>query len=255
MIDIHSHILPGVDDGASTIEDSLDMARSAHLRGIQKIIATPHYGNGRFQVSRDQVDYQMNELEERLRDEQIPIEVFPGHEVRITRDLIEDVLSGKVLTLANSNYLLVEFPHNEVPKFTDEIVHELTLLGIVPIIAHPERNIEIANNPDVLADLVELGALTQITSHTLIGQFGKKGVSICNELCNRNLVHFIASDAHDIEVRGFSLTEGYRVLVQKFGPDYVEYLKLNAVRLLSNEHIEAYRKVETTSLWTKWFRK
>lgn len=255
MIDIHSHILPSVDDGAKTIEDSINMARVANRIGITRIIATPHYGNGRFQVSLDEINSRIGEVKERLLEERIPIELSAGHEVRINRYLIEDVQNGNVLTLANSNYLLVELPSNEIPKYTNEIFHELILMGIIPIIAHPERNIEISNHPDKLHDLVELGALTQLTSHSIIGLFGKKIASSCVDLCNRNLVHFIANDAHDIETRGFSMLEAYRLLARTYGLGYVEYLKQNAFDVLNNNNIVSRFKVEPASRWTKWFGK
>ncbi len=217
MIDIHCHILPGVDDGATTLKDSIEMAKAAVEEGITTIIATPHH-NHHFQNHGENIKNQVARLNEHLRNEKIDIEILEGQEPRITGDIIEDIDSGEILTLCNSGqYVHIELPSNQVPSYTHSIIFELRLKGITPIIVHPERNSEIIENSSLLYDLVTEGALTQVTAGSVIGNFGKKIQKFSYQLIEHNLTHFIASDAHNISNRSFHLRRAYQDVETKLG--------------------------------------
>lgn len=237
MIDTHCHILPEVDDGAESWEDSLEMARAAVSEGITTIIATPHHHNGRHVNNCNNVHGLVDAINVRLEDADIPLIVLPGQEVRSYSRIIEDYESGDTIGLNHSRYMLVEFPSDRVPSSYEDIFHELQLAGVIPIIAHPERNAELANNSDRLGELIELGALAQVTAHSINGGFGPKVQRIALDMCCRNLVQIVASDAHGIRKRPFGLREAYTHLESNIGMDAVEEMKNRAEAIVRNETI------------------
>ena len=163
MIDIHCHILPGIDDGAENIEDSLQMAKEAVRQGIHAIIATPHY-NQHYHNEKQNIIAKAAELNLHLSENNIPLTIIPGQEIRIYGEILEDYQSGKILTMAQTTYLFIELPSGHVPRFTERLLYDLQVAGLVPIIVHPERNQEIIKNPDLLYGFVNNGALSQITA-------------------------------------------------------------------------------------------
>ena len=163
MIDIHCHILPGIDDGAKTSGDTLTMLKSAIDEGITTITATPHH-NPQFNNESPLILKKVKEVQNIIDEHQLPIEVLPGQEVRIYGDLLKEFSEGKLLTAAGtSSYILIEFPSNHVPAYAKELFYNIQLEGLQPILVHPERNSGIIENPDILFDFIEQGVLSQIT--------------------------------------------------------------------------------------------
>jgi protein-tyrosine phosphatase len=238
MIDIHSHILPGVDDGAQTIEDAIAMANSAASEGITKIIATPHHKNGSYENPKQKILQHVDQLNAVLKERNIPLTVLPGQEVRIYGDILKDYENGELLTLTNeSPYLFIEFPSNHVPRYAEQLLFELQMRGINPIIVHPERNVEISETPELLYQLVERGALTQLTAASVAGYFGKKIKKFTLQIIEANLAHFIASDAHNITNRGFHMREAYQVVKKEFGTGAVYFFHENAELLVDGKNV------------------
>ncbi|PAE25780.1 CpsB/CapC family capsule biosynthesis tyrosine phosphatase [Bacillus sp. 7894-2] len=236
MIDIHCHILPGVDDGAQTIEDSLDMAKEAVKEGISSIIATPHH-NHSYQNIKSEIITAVQELNNRLNEEAVPLKVLPGQEVRIYGEIIEGIKSGEILSLSETQYLFIEFPSNHVPRYAERLLFDIQLQGLVPIIVHPERNKQIMEQPDLLYQFVEKGALTQVTASSLCGYFGNNIKKFSLQLIEANLTHFIASDAHNVNNRTFKITEAFNLIDSKYGPDMVYLFSENAELLVENSNI------------------
>ena len=217
MIDLHCHILPGIDDGAKDIEDSLAMARMAVAEGVTHILATPHYKNGRWTNEKDVINKQVEILQQELDSRAIPLTIFPGQEVRIVGELIEDISENKIQFIdEGSQFLLIEFPTATIPAFTDSLFFELQKTGITPIIVHPERNHAILTDPNELLSLIEKGALAQLTAGSYVGSFGKKIQKFSKQLIEADLVHFIASDAHNTTSRSFYMKEAYQQLEKEF---------------------------------------
>lgn len=235
MIDIHCHILPGVDDGPSTIEESIEMAKEAVAEGISIIIATPHHHNNQYINTKENIIHHVNYLNSVLKKENIPLEILPGQENRIFGELIDDFQKGEILTLTNSNYLFIEFPTASVPKYSDRLLYDIQIEGLTPIIVHPERNKEIIENPSVLYNLVKNGALTQLTAASLAGYFGKNIQKFSRKLIENNLTHFVASDAHNVYNRTFKLNEAYEIISKEFGNDYAYMFKENSESIVRNE--------------------
>ncbi|MED3985212.1 tyrosine protein phosphatase [Peribacillus simplex] len=236
MIDIHCHILPGVDDGSADMKESLNMARKAVEAGITHIFATPHHLNEKYvNVKSDIIDRAVR-LNESFHLENIPLTIHPGQEVRIHRDIFSSLDKEEILTLDdNGTYILLELPSGRVPSYTQEVIYELLLKGIIPIIVHPERNKELIANHKLLFELVQEGALTQITSGSITGNFGKGIQSFSKKIIEHNLAHFIATDAHNIGSRGFTLQQAYETITKTYGIQRTFYFKENAEQLLKGQ--------------------
>ncbi len=162
MIDIHCHILPGIDDGAKTAEDTLTMLKSAIDEGITVITATPHL-NPEYHNEAPLILTKVKEVQTMIDENHLPIQILPGQEVRIYGDLLKDFSDGKLLTSAGtSTYMLVEFPTNHVPRYAGELFYNMKLQGIQPILVHPERNSGIIENPKLLFEFIEQGVLSKL---------------------------------------------------------------------------------------------
>ena len=238
MIDIHCHILPGVDDGAKHTEESVQMAKAAVSQGINTIIATPHHLNGTYDNYKDDIIDAVNDLNNRLQDEDIPLTILPGQETRINGEMVTDLENGELLPLnESSQYLFVELPSDHVPRYTRQLLFDLQVKEITPIIVHPERNKELMENPNILYDFVKNGTLTQVTAASVAGKFGKKVKKLSLQLIEANLTHFIASDAHNTRTRGFVMQEAHTIIKKEFGASMVYWFMENAQFLVNNDNV------------------
>ena len=237
MIDIHTHILPGIDDGAQTEEEAIEMAKKAYKNGIRTLIATPHHMNRTYMNEKTNIEAHVRILNELFQSQLIPLQILPGQELRIYGQVIDDLRAGKIQTLNNSKYLLIEFPTSEVPNYTEQLFFDLLREGIIPIIAHPERNRELIRNPEILYELVKKGALAQLTSGSLTGVFGKEIEKVAHEFLSRHLIHFIATDAHNIDTRTFDLDEAYSCVEKEHGSELVYLLKENSNLVINNLNV------------------
>ncbi|TRZ36822.1 tyrosine protein phosphatase [Niallia circulans] len=235
MIDIHCHILPGIDDGPSSVEESLLMAREAVKEGIHTIIATPHHRNNRYENIKEEVLKNVIKLNSELTNENIPLTILPGQENRIFGELLEDYQKGEILTLNDTDYLFIEFPTSSVPRYSERLLYDIQVKGLTPIIVHPERNKELLNNPKILYDIVKNGALTQVTAASIAGYFGKPVQKFSKQLIENNLTHFIASDAHNTNNRSFKLNEAFKIIDKDFGVDFVYLFIENSEALIENK--------------------
>jgi len=202
MIDIHAHILPSIDDGPETIEESIELCKIAANDGIKKIVATPHSKDGVYEAKSDKILETVDVLNLKLKENQIDIEILPGSETHIHEGLVESVESGKVLTINNSGkFILFELPFVFIPPGTEEFVFNLKANGIVPIIAHAERISAFQKNPELVGQLVKVGALVQVNALALTGRAGPIEKECVELLLKNRWVHFIASDVHSLAGR------------------------------------------------------
>lgn len=220
MIDLHFHCLPGIDDGPDSWDSAVALCRRAAEEGTTSIVATPH-------VLRDGW---LNE-DPRERDELIlklntllggSPAILPGCEFFYTYDapeLWEQGADGPLTGLNRSSYLLLEFPGTLVPRDAENVIHELVVLGVTPVIAHPERNLEFARDPELLERFVSKGAITQITAASLTGEFGRPPLSAAHEFFRRGLVQTVASDAHNLVRRPPRLAAARERVRKDWGED------------------------------------
>ena len=249
MIDLHTHILWGLDDGARTLKDSLEMCRIARGDGIKTIVATPHTLNGLYQNDRPSILTKVHELnrviskqlsvksselsyrlsvisskketpitgnESRMTDSELPItnnhvpitnpqseiKILPGSDVHLCDQTIRQLDGGKVTTIGDGGkYLLLEFPFQSIPYGAEEVLFQLLSREIIPIISHPERNLEIGDNAQRYCEMIRMGCLGQLTAMSLTGGFGPEVRRGAEKLLRKGLVHIIASDAHSTDGR------------------------------------------------------
>ena len=202
MIDLHCHILPGVDDGAKSLEESLLMARRAVEDGIHTIVATPHTLNGIYINSARKVTPKVAFLQETLLKNHIKLQLYVGADVHLCPHMLELIESGDAGTINNARkYILLEFPSQVVPPKVKDEIFSLKLNGITPIISHLERNPVIQHNIDILYEFIRMGALCQVTAMSITGDFGGIAMQCAERLLRHRMVHVIASDAHSSESR------------------------------------------------------
>lgn len=218
MIDLHCHILPGIDDGPADINISIEMARIAAADGITTIVATPHVKERMHPAS--EIGERIAELNERLDALNIPVRILPGADVYA---LLDPALLHPY-TINNTDYILIEFPHSHLPKNAKEVLFRLIMAGFLPIITHPERNPSIIRNPELLFDLLGSGALVQITADSLAGTFGPEKQACARYLLQHDVVQFIATDAHSSQYRRPILSAGLKNATKIIGKEKAQRL-------------------------------
>ena len=234
FVDIHSHILYGLDDGAKTREQSLEMLELARSAGTTDIVATPH-ANGQYVFNPELIDERIAEL-----STHVDIRIHCGCDFRLQVDNIEDALAHpEKYTINHKGYLLVELPESTLFASTHEILWRLLDAGMVPIITHPERNAQLQQRLDDIARWVASGCYVQVTAGAYTGNFGKLAKACAHELIKRGLMHFVASDAHDCKFRSPSLREAYACLAERWGEERIRPLFVdNPKAVLTGEPID-----------------
>ena len=237
MIDLHCHILPGLDDGAQTLEDSLDMARVAAGDGIHTIAATPHADLWGANPDQADLEDRVAQLQAALDTQGIPVRIVPGLENHLTPELV----SGQVVPLNHTGFILVELPFEEFPFYVEEALFQLQLKGYAPILAHPERNAVLRSTHDVLRGLVERGILAQLTAASLLGVFGRKTREASEDFLRDGLVQVLATDSHSPSGgRRPLLTEALAVASRLIGPERAQALVTSTPeRILRGDPVEA----------------
>lgn len=210
MIDIHSHILPGIDDGSKDMEMSLKMLKLAEAKGTKTIVATPHYIWGRYENHYAEAFALYEELKLAAKASGINIEILLGQEVMLDKYSLKLCKEKKLRGINGSRYMLIEFPMDKLPKDAMDLIYELRLLDIKPIIAHPERYKYIYETPTTINNFIEEGCAFQINTGSLQGLFGKSVHRTAKLLVKEGLANFIASDAHSINGRCPGLLDGFK---------------------------------------------
>ncbi len=239
MIDTHLHILPGVDDGPDTVEESLALARVLVQEGVHSAIATPHYNDEFPRRSAAEIRSRVHDLQYALDLERIPLRLYAGHEALIKPGLVEDIQAGRLATLNGSRYLLLElWPRTWIPE-TERVIFELRAAGIIPVLAHVERYRAIQDKPDRLAALVQQGALAQLTASSLTNLWGKMVRRSAETLLKRGLVHCIASDSHGMKKRKPDVAAGLQSAGKFRDKEYIRrMIETQPGAILKNELIQ-----------------
>jgi protein-tyrosine phosphatase len=253
MIDLHSHILPGIDDGAQSIEEALAMAHVASADGITQIVSTPHDvgWDGAWQNPPAGVE----ELQEELERHAIQLRVLPGLEVRIDLDTPARARDGQVMTLNRSRYLLVELPFNHYPPYVEHVLFELQVSGFVPILAHPERCSVLASNPATLFRLVERGVLVQVTAASIAGEFGSAVEAFTRLLLEHRLAHVIASDAHSARLRPPTLSGAVHIAADWIGEQEAITMVTTVPRAIVEDRLWRAEPPVEPRAGRRWFRR
>ncbi len=219
MIDLHNHLLPGIDDGAKKVEETLDFLRIAWRDGVKLVVATPHMKPGVYDNRRETILERVALVREAAKgDEAEKVMLLPGAEVYFTADLPSRAREKELMTVGDrGRYLLLELPYQQIPMQVDDTIFQLRLLGITPLMAHPERVAYYLEDIERVAASVRLGARIQVTAASLTGRFGDKARDFGRALLRRNLIHVLASDGHDVRYRPPVLSEGVRAAAAEVG--------------------------------------
>jgi protein-tyrosine phosphatase len=225
MIDIHAHILPGVDDGAKDWDQSLEMARLAVNDGITVMVATPHLFKGRTLDlghinDKSLILRHVAQLRQKLAEAAIPLEIIPGCDFPLGFESLQLLEDGRALTINDAHrYLLLELPDTSLPPAMEEICFQLKSRGLTPIITHPERHLILQEMPHKLKRLIDLGCLVQMTGNSLTGWFGRRVKKLSQQLIKMGYVHLLATDAHDPKRRPPLLSKAVTELSRLLGKD------------------------------------
>lgn len=217
MIDLHCHILPGIDDGAPSLEVALAMARAAVIDGIKITACTPHIYPGLYDNSQEIISKAIADFEIELQRNDIPLSLTIGADTHMAPELLQGIREGRVPTLGHSRFLLLEPPHHVAPPRLEESVFQLLAAGIVPVITHPERLTWIETQYSKMVSLVNGGAWMQITSGSLTGRFGRRPKYWAERMVDERLVHILATDSHHIDKRPPYLAEGRDAAARRCG--------------------------------------
>ncbi|WP_346937787.1 CpsB/CapC family capsule biosynthesis tyrosine phosphatase [uncultured Clostridium sp.] len=238
MVDFHSHILHGVDDGSKDEDMTIYMLKLAENSGTTGIIATPHFFRGRFQVTYEEIQKEVAKLKNLAKENGINIEIYCGQEVYYTSRILESFQSGDISTIENSRYMLIEFPLREFS--VDEVIndiYELQLKGIVPIIAHPERYKTFIEAPELINKFIEEGFLFQLNTGSIAGDFGGRVKKTAELFVKNKIYSVIGSDGHRSDIRTTDMTLGIRA-IEKIKPGYVRDMDNISQEILNNNRVE-----------------
>lgn len=220
IIDIHSHILPYVDDGAKDIEQAINMLKIACSEGIRKIIATPHYHIGRMMANKARCEESIVLLRKKIEELGLELELYLGNEIYYHAEAMEKVNAKSVMSMADSSYVLFEFSPSVDISTIYKGINDAIMEGYVPIIAHFERYNCLADKIKKCEELVGMGALLQVNASSVLGEQGIRTKKYIKKLMKKNLISFVASDAHEDVHRVPKLKECYLYVQKKFGEDY-----------------------------------
>ena len=241
MIDFHNHILPNVDDGSKSLEMSLNMLREAELQGITDVINTVHYQHQKVEdrdISFERINQEIENLQRNALENNINVKIHNGAEVFYLPNLLE-LIDNPQTTIGNGKYMLIEFPTIQFPPNYENTLFELSMEGVIPIIAHPERYADIQNDIIELASLVQRGCLVQVDAGSIIGMFGPNAQKLSHQILKTGLCHIIGSDSHNDSTRNICLKDAISICTNHLGVDVNDMVKDNPQKILNGEIIES----------------
>lgn len=252
MVDLHCHLLPGIDDGSKSIEISLRLAREATENGVTHALLTPHHMNGRYVNHKQDVIRRTKAFQKQIDAHSIPLTVFPGQEVRINGQLLAALDKDDILFADTAGkYMMLEFPDDDVPYYTNRMIFDLQQRGIIPVIVHPERNTKIMAKPDLIYQLLEKGCLSQITASSYVGTFGKKVANFSRQLIEAGQGYVFASDAHDLPGRKYEMRQAFEKMYHEFGQKLTDQYQQNARSIINGKSIPLndLHKIKKKHFW------
>ena len=234
MIDFHSHILPQTDDGSISIEETINILKEAKQVGFTKVISTSHYLEGYYESNQKE----RNELLEKIKQENVEVELYLGSEIYISENMIEFLKDKKASSINDSRYVLFELPMGNETMLAKEMIYRLIENNYVPIIAHPERYSYVQDNPEYVEELLQMGAMFQANYGSIIGLYGKKAEKTVKKLLKENLIQFLGSDVHGEEHVYVLMPKILKKLKKIISSEKLEEItNINPQKVLDNEEI------------------
>lgn len=245
MVDFHSHILFGVDDGSTDFEMSVKMIETSISEGVTILAATPHHIPDEFETGRAEYEEKFNRLKEKFQGK---IELIPSVEIMINRNLLGDLKEGKIFGYGHSKTLLIEFNLLDFPTYAEGLFYKLKKEGYQVILAHPERNKALREDPEEIYHLIDLGVQCQMNAGSLAGHFGEKNKAFAEKLVLKNLIHAIGSDGHNDAKRSTRIKFAYD-RVKEMNPELYAHIIKTSPKIIKGETCEplAYKSWEDTT--------
>ena len=238
MVDLHSHLIWDIDDGSKSREMTINMLKQAVEGGTKKLVLTPHYLPGYYEVPNIKVKERRKDIELLAKEFNLDIEIYCGQEVYFNEKILENFENNLIGTINESRYMLIEFNMRSFSiKEVTEILYELQIKGIVPVIAHPERYIKFIKNPSLINEFVKEGFLFQLNIGSITGEFGKEVKKTAELFLKNKIYSFFGSDAHRDEKRNPNMVEGIEIL-KAINKKYFNYLRISGEELLDNKEIK-----------------
>ena len=239
MIDFHTHILPNIDDGSKSVEETFNLIKEAEEAGFTKIISTSHYMEEYYEVENKEREIWINAINEKLQNQNSNVKIYLGNEIYLTENIIKLLEEGKAATINNTNYVLFEMPMNVKPMNLYDVLFEMLRYKLVPVLAHPERYAFVQKDPELIFDLMEKGVLMQSNYGSIIGQYGSSAQNLVKKLLQKNMVHFLGSDVHKQGTVYKRMPEILKELKNLIGEEKLEELSTtNPELVLNNKKIE-----------------
>lgn len=236
MIDIHSHIIPNVDDGARSVEETFNILKEAQGAGFTDVILTSHFLLNYYETNAQELIFWKEKLQEVLKKQGTKINLHSGMEIYITNQMEELLENKKILTLANSGYMLIELPLATNVKYFDYVVYYLEAKGIKPIIAHPERYKCVQKDPDIVEEYIEKGCLIQCNYGSIVNLYGREAEKTIKTLLKKNQVHFLGSDVHRENGTYLIILDAIKKIRKIIGENKInELTTINPKKILQNE--------------------
>lgn len=252
MIDIHSHILPGIDDGSKNINMTLEMLRQAVEDGTKKIIATPHFCREYAEEPYENVKELVKKLNILIKSENLNIDVYHGQEIYYTHELLENLKSGEIGSLNDTKYLLIELPMHKFDEEVFDVFYELRVSGYFVVLAHPERYSQIIKEPSYINRFIEEEVLFQMNAGSILGNFGKDVKKTSEILLNNNIYNFVGSDAHNIKSRNTKMKQAFNLIEA----NYRQIIEDSSIDLIENKDVEFIgEKIKEKKLFFSFMRK
>ena len=239
MIDIHKHILPNIDDGARSIDETFTLIKEAKNAGFEAIVSTSHYKEGYYETDTPEREVWINAIYENLKAKNIDVELYLGNEIYMSENMIRLLEEGKASTINDTSYVLFEMPLNAEPLNLYDVIYEMLQYKIVPILAHPERYTFIQKEPELVYDLIKKGVLMQANYGSIIGQYGEKAEIIVKKFLENDMIHMLGSDVHRPGTIYPKIPEILSKLEELIGEEKLEKLTTKNPKLvLHNKRIE-----------------
>lgn len=247
MIDFHTHIIPNIDDGSRSIEETFNLINEAKEVGFNGIVLTSHYIENYYETDVPERDVWVKAISDNLKVKGIETDLYLGNEIYMSSNMMNLLVEGKASTINNSSYVLFEMPLNVEPMNLYDVIYSLQENKLIPILAHPERYSFIQKEPELVYDLIEKGVLMQANYGSILGIYGEKAQIIVKKFLESNMIHFLGTDVHRQNTIYKRVPEALRQIEEIVGVDKLEQLTTkNPMLALNNKKIEAEQPYEVT---------
>lgn len=239
MIDMHSHILPSIDDGATSVDEAFKLIEEAKSVGFEGIVLTTHYIEGYYEADISRREALVKSIDDNLANKKLDVDLYLANEIYISENIVNLLKEGKASTINNTSYVLFELPLNQEPMFLYNIIYEMMQNKLVPILAHPERYKFVQQRPEIIYDLIQRGVLMQANYGSIIGEYGEKAQILAKKLIQNNMIHFFGSDVHRQNTIYPKIPKILSELNKLISEDKIEELtSTNPKRVLQNKRID-----------------